>query len=907
MTPVPASELLVPKLGWTLLHFLWQGTVIAAAFAIFRVLLGGWLSTRGRYVLACMALMAMAAAPALTFLLIPDVRRTGAWTITAAESQILLPAVVTLWLAGVAGFSIRLLAGWRFTSRLRSTSHPAPSEWRRTIERISARIGATQSIRLQVSSLVGVPTVVGWLRPAILVPVEFFTGLPLAHITALLAHEMAHIRRHDYLVNMAQSVVEAVLFYHPAVWWVSEQIRAERELCCDDLAVAATGDALGYARALAELESRQPARITPVLAANGGSLVNRVRRLIEPAHPVVNSGPGAVAAWAMTLLWVAGTAAAALHGGRTPSPLVIAAAVPARTPAPSLSPVGIRAPLIAAADKARNTLLYDPLLPTQRTLANERAAIAVVLPEDNIPEPPPVPVIVADTIGNTLSAPMALSLPSGPPHMPPEETPQQMPTFNAAARLVQVDVIARHKGIAANGLTKEDFTLLDNGRPQRIAVFSVASSQALDAAFVPLPAGTVSNRLDRDGDSLTNATVVLIDQINTAPADQAFAIRRITKFLAMRRTPDRKADRIGIYTLGREGLRAVQEITDNAGLLRQAADSLISPDTSYEHGPERVMATKRALETIARHLASVPGRKGLIWVTGGFPLSIRGFDPNPYVDEAARTLNDADVALYAVDARGLIGSLSGMTAVSNAEFRGSESTGPLSSARFLTQEPESLPQGIEAMARLAGLTGGLALYNTNGIEDSMRKAFDDAELTYTLGFYPGPQDEDRLWHKLKIEVARPGISVRYRTKYFASAALTEKERPTLPELLKIPLDATQLQLVAETMPDPVRPDFRKVRVSVNLHQVHLENRDNKWAGGIDVSFFLEGSKIARTITRNLEIPDAQLDAAMRKGFVVDDSVGVDSRAGGTGGQLRIVAQDRATGAAGSLRIPLDRR
>jgi VWFA-related protein len=494
--------------------------------------------------------------------------------------------------------------------------------------------------------------------------------------------------------------------------------------------------------------------------------------------------------------------------------------------------------------------------------------------------------------------------PPAPPQTSPEEPPPHPPTFTAATKLVQVDVIARRKGTPANGLTKDDFTLLDNGKPQNIAVFSVTSSQTSGPDSVPLPAGAVSNRLERGGDSLANATVVLIDRINTAPADQDFAIQRIVKFLSLRRNKNSKPDQIGIYTLGRGGLRAVQEITGDAGLLRRAADSLIARDTSYEHGPDHVTATKRALEAIARHLASVPGRKGLIWVTGGFPLSTPAFDSNADMDEAARALNDADVALYAVDARGLVGSLSGMTAISNAESRGPESTRPLSPLRFMPiSVPGGSPDGIEAMTKLAGLTGGLALYNTNGIEDSIRKALDDAELTYTLGFYPGQQDQDGVWHKLKIEVARPGVSVRYRGKYYASGSLAANGSPTLPELLKAPLDATQLQVVAETMPDRARPDFRQVRVSVDLHQVHLENQNDKWAGAVDVSFFVEGSRIARTITGNLEIPDVQLAAALKRGIEVEDSIGV----GGQTGQLRIVAQDRATGAAGSVRVPLSNK
>jgi beta-lactamase regulating signal transducer with metallopeptidase domain len=137
--------------------------------------------------------------------------------------------------------------------------------------------------------------VVGWLRPVVLAPVGALAGLPAEQMEALLLHELAHIRRYDYLVNMLQSAVEALLFYHPAVWWVSGHMRAERELCCDDAAVSASGDALVYARALAELASFCP---PVVMAANGGSLAHRIGRLLgQPrSAPRTLSGTGIVAA-----------------------------------------------------------------------------------------------------------------------------------------------------------------------------------------------------------------------------------------------------------------------------------------------------------------------------------------------------------------------------------------------------------------------------------------------------------------------------------------------------------------------------------------------------------------------------------------------------------------------------------
>jgi uncharacterized protein (TIGR03435 family) len=147
-------------------------------------------------------------------------------------------------------------------------------------------------VPLLISALVQVPTVVGWLRPVVLVPVGALGGLPAEYLEALLLHELAHIRRHDYLVNMLQSVAEALLFYHPAVWWVSGHIRAERELCCDDVAVSISGNPITYARALAHLESCRPSHLSAALAANGGSLADRIARLLGQSRPPVRTGLG---------------------------------------------------------------------------------------------------------------------------------------------------------------------------------------------------------------------------------------------------------------------------------------------------------------------------------------------------------------------------------------------------------------------------------------------------------------------------------------------------------------------------------------------------------------------------------------------------------------------------------------
>ena len=128
------------------------------------------------------------------------------------------------------------------------------------------------------SAAVTVPTLVGWVRPVVLLPAAALSGLTPEQLEAILAHELAHVRRHDYLVNLLQSLVETLLFYHPAVWWVSAEVRAEREHCCDDLAVAVCGDRLVYVSALAELTSME--RRAFALAATDGSLLDRVRRIL---------------------------------------------------------------------------------------------------------------------------------------------------------------------------------------------------------------------------------------------------------------------------------------------------------------------------------------------------------------------------------------------------------------------------------------------------------------------------------------------------------------------------------------------------------------------------------------------------------------------------------------------------
>ncbi|HKA00748.1 MAG TPA: M56 family metallopeptidase [Candidatus Solibacter sp.] len=317
----------IDRIGMTLLHFVWQGVLIAAAYAAVRRVFLNSSGPAARYLLACAALAAMMAAPLITWMQLqppapaaiaatfaapPAVHTAGVGSAQAIVETIVerggvsfLPWVVGTWAAGALVCWLRLSAGWIVVRRLRSRLvHPAPQEWQLALERLKTRVRFSAPVRLLVSSIVQAPAAVGWLRPVILVPAGAFAGLSAAQIEALLLHELAHIRRADYFVNLLQGAVEALLFYHPAVWWVSNHIRAERELCCDDVAVSLGGDATAYARALAELELARPVHLAA--AANGGSLAHRIARLLGRPMPAANFSSPALSGAA--ILAVAGLA-----------------------------------------------------------------------------------------------------------------------------------------------------------------------------------------------------------------------------------------------------------------------------------------------------------------------------------------------------------------------------------------------------------------------------------------------------------------------------------------------------------------------------------------------------------------------------------------------------------------------
>jgi TonB family protein len=293
---------LAGALGWALLHSLWEGALIAAALA---AVLMATRSPRVRYAAASIALLLMLAGFGITLVrMMPEGTHAvhaarpfvfPPWRV-APEADVpgaaisglaaLVPWLAPLWIAGVWVFYLRQIAGWVSVCRLRRRGVcSAPERWQQELTRLSARLRVSRPIALLESCMADAPMVLGHFRPLILVPVGVLAGLPAEQVKAILLHELAHIRRCDYLVNVLQRGVEGLLFYHPAVWWISRVIRTERENCCDDVVVGVSGNAHEYAVALAALEQKRWSGCEPAVAATGGSLVKRIRRLLYPKGP----------------------------------------------------------------------------------------------------------------------------------------------------------------------------------------------------------------------------------------------------------------------------------------------------------------------------------------------------------------------------------------------------------------------------------------------------------------------------------------------------------------------------------------------------------------------------------------------------------------------------------------------
>ncbi|KQV44788.1 MULTISPECIES: M56 family metallopeptidase [unclassified Duganella] len=319
--------------GWALIHFLWQGALLGLAAAALLWLMRG-ARPGARYAMACAAMLACLLWPAYEFAGALQATPRSLQTLVLAgggafgQSELLasidnrLPLLVAGWLACVGTLAMRSAFGLAWITRARRNGS-RNEHWQQCLSSLAARLGIRREVGLRIVETLASPITAGWWRPVVLVPAALAARMPPELLEALLAHELAHVRRHDFLLNLLQNVVEILLFYHPAVWWLSRRIRHERELVADGIAAQLTGEPRRLALALSELEKMQFSSQRMALAADGGDLMQRIRHLLLPPEQSSN-WKAAVAALGLSAACLTGYANARIDAAKVPA---------ARTPA----------------------------------------------------------------------------------------------------------------------------------------------------------------------------------------------------------------------------------------------------------------------------------------------------------------------------------------------------------------------------------------------------------------------------------------------------------------------------------------------------------------------------------------------------------------------------------------------
>lgn len=508
------------------------------------------------------------------------------------------------------------------------------------------------------------------------------------------------------------------------------------------------------------------------------------------------------------------------------------------------------------------------------------------------------------------------------------EVPARPSAPRVTARVVEVSVVAEDKqGRPVVDLEAEDLVLSDGGRPERIDSFTTQPLPS--AAVTALPAGTYTNRLDRLTGGSASVTAILFDGLNTPLARQSYARQQVLAFLRQ----VEPGDAMALYTLGR-GLSVLQDLTrdprplvraleqyrgelsavtgaaplDTAGIRLEPFGSWLDElETNLiEHyAKDRALRTLRSLVAIANHLEKIPGRKNLVWVSGSFPVWI-GRDrvrvperPRPgeqdlwpEIDRAARALNSANLAVYPVDARGLMSPL---------DYAPQQA----SISREMQLADRS---GFAAMDSLAERTGGEAFYNDNDLARAFRRAAGDSRVAYRLGYQPSHDEWNGKFREIRIGVARPGVRLRYRRGYFAQPDAPADEwyrSGVLGAALWSPVDATGVGLTVR--PFPAAPETLDLDIRIDARDVSLQAVAGGWQGRLDVWLVQlgPGDELLDTVSHvaGLKLDARTLGQIRQSGELpLTERLKRDRKAV----LLRLLVRDVASGALGSLSIPLDR-
>jgi VWFA-related protein len=514
---------------------------------------------------------------------------------------------------------------------------------------------------------------------------------------------------------------------------------------------------------------------------------------------------------------------------------------------------------------------------------------------------------------------------------PQSALPKQ--TIRVSTHLVQITVSARDRSGPVLDLTKDDFLILDRGKPQKISVFEAEATETMPAARSQLPPETFSNLPLYEADRPRSITIVLLDNLNTlyGSAPQPFesspywmedlalanAKSHLIDFI---RTLDPR-DRVAVYGLS-GSLHVLCDFTsDRSQLLKVLKNygtnsvtnrEIVEPGAIHTPvpGPEfngsanasadvlagmanarRGSVTMAALQSIASHVANIPGRKNLVWLTANLPFSAAAM---------ANTLAPAQIAVYPVDGRGLLPrmSLQSMEGIVDEDAGARGDFAP-------AQSPD--PIGIETMVELADDTGGQASVNTNALTDAIRDAVGNSAATYRLGFYVDKNSLDGKFHELKLQVRRPGLSLRYPKSYFAaedSSGLQKERGSAVAMAIHSPFEWSALPLQVRLARVDRPPHSLEIVGAVDLKSVQMTQDDNLWTGALTM-YMVEQDVAGKVLAQipdglRLRLSEQQYQEYRVSGIVFRRFI--QPKADST--TLRVLVQDPATANVGSVIIPL---
>jgi VWFA-related protein len=563
--------------------------------------------------------------------------------------------------------------------------------------------------------------------------------------------------------------------------------------------------------------------------------------------------------------------------------------------------------------------------------------------------------------------------------------------LRTTTRLVQISVIATDKkGEPVGDLTRADFVVLDNGRPQEIQIFQRETNQRPASPSLPLPPDTYTNQIHKAGNIPPSVTMLLLDGLNTGISDQAYARQQVIKFLLQIHANDCLA----IFTLGRD-LHILQGLTGDSAKLVAALgkysgqttmDLDASTPTDIQTGSDamdallqdafqrqanmyiedRVRTTVGALIDIANYAAGLPGRKNLVWVSGSFPFSV-GYenletlvqminDPKREsnlsgqqlffaedIERAARALNDANIAVYPVDARALMGlnmntangtnKNAGYSATnSGQQNRGLNSGNPgggggRGGGRFSSgpktgkqNQNSSMKQGpsnpmldpdnttFETMDALANGTGGKAFYNSSDLSSSLRTVIDDSCVTYEIAYYPSDVKWDGSYHRITVESKKPDLLVRARKGYFAwpePAPSPEALRGIVTNAVASPLESTGMA-VAVRVKATTREDGTAISAMIFFEprSIQFDLKGSQYTGSANLVLaqFDDKNQLlnAGQQTFPLNLSSSQYEQFLKQQVELTQEIKVLPHAT----QLRVVLCDGKTGKVGTVAVPL---